>query len=251
MWLSKSLYATSIAVLVGTIAAMDGVIPAMAQSPQGSLVARLSRRRLNFRVGVRPSRYRIGGYSRGGCGDQKTLTAIVPQPQAQEKVPEDKATVDKTTAAHPIFFVHLPTLPPSTAEFILKSESNSELYRFDFELTGQAGVVGVMLPNAAPELQVGRKYFWRVEVTCNPDEPSKIVTVGSWVERVKLLVSTRRDRLALLAEQGIWQDLLTALALQRYQRPNDPATSEDWANLMEDAGLPQFKQSTIVKIVKN
>ena len=256
MRLSKSMSILSISLLAGTIAATDwaayGMTPATTRSPEAVQIAQASRRRrLNFRVGVRPSRYRIGGYSRsGGCGNQKTLTALVPQPQAQEKVPEDKSTVDKTTAARPVFFIHLPELPPSLAEFILKNEANREVYRFDFDLTGKAGVVGVTLPNTAPELQLGRKYFWRVEVTCNPDEPSRIVTVGSWIERVKAPVSVRRDRLALLAEQGIWQDVVTTIALQRFQSPTDRATGEDWANLMEDAGLPQLKQAAIVQIVQ-
>jgi len=44
---------------------------------------------------------------------------------------------------------------------------------------------------------------------------------------------------------------VTLVALQRYQKPNDRAAADDWETLMQDAGLPQFKQTAIVQIVRN
>ncbi len=254
------------AVLVGIVSGVDVAAAAIAQNPGESAIvpvqsttylSRTTRRRLNFRVGVRPSRYRLGAYSRGSCGTRQTLAALVPQPQVQERLTGNKTTVDKTTAARPLFFVHLPTLPASTAKFTLKTEAKQKWASFDVKLTGQAGVVGVALPASANELQVGQKYFWQLEVACDPADPSNLVTVGSWVERVPPLAATntgtaRPDaRLATLAEQGIWQDVLAAIAQQRYQKPSDAAIAEDWAALMDDAGLPQFRQAAIVQIIRN
>jgi hypothetical protein len=115
----------------------------------------------------------------------------------------------------------------------------------------------VAVPASVPELQVGQKYFWQLEVSCDPADPSNLATVGSWVERVPPLAADTPGaasppaRLALLAEQGIWQDVLAAIAQQRYQQPSDAAIAEDWAALMEDAGLPQFRQAAIVQMIKN
>ncbi|XHX77653.1 MAG: DUF928 domain-containing protein [Stenomitos frigidus ULC029] len=252
MRLAQGIKAVSLAFLFSAIVTVDLIETAIAQPTQETRIARSSRRRLNFRVGVRPSRVRIGGFSRGSCGNQPQLVALVPPPQTQERLAGDKTTVDKTTSGHPTFFVHLPALPGSTGQFILKDEANTkELYSVDFDLTGQSGIVGIALPDSTPTLQIGQKYRWQVAVNCDPNQPSRLVIISSWIERVKPPATQGKDKLAVLAQQGIWQDTVTLLALQRYQRPNDRTVAEDWAALMDDAGLPQFKQSAVVQIVKN
>jgi hypothetical protein len=241
----------ALALLLGSMYAIKMVPIATALPTQGTLMARS--RRLNFRVGVRPSRYRVGGFSRSGasCGTQSP-TALVPPVQAQEKVASDKITVDKTTSERPTFFVYLPSLDSQTAQFTLQNEArDKQLYSVTFKLTGKPGVVGISLPDSKPALQVGQKYFWQVAVGCDPDDSANVMAIGSWVERVQLPTTTESNRLAMLAERGIWQDVLTQIALQRYQNPSDRTALEDWSALMEDAGLRQFRQAAIVQIVKN
>ncbi|MBD2124597.1 DUF928 domain-containing protein [Trichocoleus sp. FACHB-262] len=236
--------------LLASMAAIELMPVATALPTQGTLMTRS--RRLNFRVGVRPSHYRTGGFSRSGssCGTQMPA-ALVPPPQAQEKVASNKTTVDKTASERPTFFVYLPPLDTQTAQFTLQNETRTrQLHSVTFKLTGKPGVVGISLPNSAPALQVGQKYFWQVTVGCDPDD-SSVAVISSWVERVKLPTATLNNRLAALAEQGIWQDVVAQIALQRYHNPGDRAAIEDWSALMEDAGLQQFKQATIVQIVKN
>ncbi|MBW4520141.1 MAG: DUF928 domain-containing protein [Scytolyngbya sp. HA4215-MV1] len=254
MRLFTGIKAASMAFLLGMlVVAVDLAEPAVALSSQGTLVARSARRRLGFRVGVRASRHRIGGFSRSGaCGNHQVLTALIPPPQSQEGVSQEKAAVDKTASGHPTFFFNLPALSPTTAQFTLQDESGAkQLYNVKFDLTGQPGIVGVALPDSAPPLQVGQKYLWQVSVACDPDDTTSNIIVGSWVERVQVANTASGDKVAALAEQGIWQDTVAVLAWQRYRQPNDEAAAEDWASLMEDAGLPQFKQVAIVQIVKN
>ncbi len=256
MSLCQGIKVISIAALLGAIATIDFVTlvqSASALPTEGTSMTRPRRRRLIFRTGVRPSLYRVGGFSRGSeCGKQEMLTAVVPPPQARESLSKQKAAVDKTTAAHPTFFVYLPSLPAGTAEFTLQDEAGvKELYNVEFKVTGKPGIVGISLPNSAPALQVGQKYFWQVAVTCDPNEPSKLSSISSWVERVNSPTAAKGDRISTLAEQGIWYDVVTLVGLQRYQKPDDRAAVEDWEALMQDAGLSQFKQSAIVQIVKN
>lgn len=256
----SSVPAVSIALLLGALTLPEALLPiaaglvepAAAQPGQEMLLARSARRRLSFRVGVRPSRYRVGGFSRSAaCGSDQTLMALVPPTQQQERLPNGQATVDKTASAHPTFFVHLPALPGKTALFTLQNEAGTgnDLYRVKFALTSKPGVVGIALPASAPALQVGQKYLWQVAIACDPDDSASSIVVSSWVERVNS-PAAGDDRVATLAEQGIWQDAVTLLALRRYQQPQDQSAAEDWATLMEDAGLPQFKQSEIVQIVQ-
>jgi hypothetical protein len=225
--------------------------PASALPTEGTLVAQARRRRLGFRTGVRASRFRVGGFSRGGeCGSQQAITALVPPPQAQERLSDKKAAVDKTAVARPTFFVALPALPEGSAQFTLQDEAGrKQLHSVSFKLTGKAGIVGVTLPESAPALQVGQKYFWQMAVACDPDQPSKLSVISSWVERVPT-PAARDERITTLAEQGIWYDVAALVGLQRFQQPSDRALGEDWATLMQDAGLGQFKQTAIVQIVK-
>lgn len=251
MRLSKEIKALSVLLVLGALVAIDLGEFAQAQPPQERLMARSSRRRLNFRVGVRPSRRRVGGFSRAAtCGNQQLLTALVPPPQSQDKAAENQATVDKTATDYPTFFVHVPSLPATTAQFTLQNEAGTkQLHSVRFDLKGKAGIVGIALPKTAPALQVGQKYVWQVSVACDPDDSASNIVVSSWVERVQA-PTLGSDPVATLASEGIWQDAVTLLAVQRYATPNDPAVKEDWAALMEDGGLPQFKEAEILQIVK-
>lgn len=255
MRLFTGIQAISVALAIGAIVTVDFIDlaqPATALPTDGTLVAARRRRSITFRTGVRASRYRVGGFSRGGeCGNQQSITAVVPPPQVQEALSDKKAAVDKTAVARPTFFVSLPSLPAATAQFTLQDEAGrKELYNVGFKLTGKPGIVGVSLPESAPALQVGQKYFWQMAVACDPDQPTKLSIISSWVERVNPSTAATDDRIATLAAQGIWYDVVTMMALQRYQQPSDRAVAEDWATLMQDAGLPQFKQTAIVQLVK-
>ncbi|MDX2100076.1 MAG: DUF928 domain-containing protein [Leptolyngbyaceae cyanobacterium bins.59] len=261
----KGFKVMSVALVIGATLAIDfmgSAVHAVSASRDRSgtsvsssenLIARSKRRRLRFRVGVRPSRYRLGGFSRAAsCGEQQSLTALVPPPQAQEGLPNEHATVDKTSNERPTFFVSLPSLPATTGQFTLQDEAGTkQLYNVKFQVTGKPGIVGIVLPNSSPALQVGQKYLWQVAVACEPDDPASNIIVSSWIERVNVPTVSGADRIAALAEQGIWQDAVASLALERFQKPQDKEIAEDWASLMEDAGLPQFKQTAIVQLVKN
>lgn len=252
MRLLSGLKALSLAVLISSVTTIDWIPAATALPTQGTLMARS--RRLTFRTGVRASRYRVGGFSRSGatCSVTPAPAALVPPPQAQENVAKNQVTVDKTTSDRPTLFVYLPALADKTAQFTLQNEKGTEqLYSVEFKLSSKPGIVGITLPNSAPALQVGQKYFWQVAVACDPDEPSSLTVVSSWIERVKApSAPDTTHRLTALAEQGIWQDVVAQVAMQRYQTPGDRNSADDWASLMEDAGLPQFKQAEIVQIVK-
>lgn len=256
MGLLKGVKVISAVMVLSTIAAIHLGELATARptpTPKPSQVAQ--RRRLSFRVGVRPSQFRVGGFSRSAsCGDQQPMMALVPPPQAQEAstVRKDaKDPVDKTISDRPTFFVYVPTTNAKTAQFTLQNETGTEqLHSVKFRLTGKPGIVGISLPPSASALQIGQKYVWQVSVACTPDDATNTVVISSWIERVQPPTGTA-NQVTALAEQGIWQDAVSLLAQNRFQKPGDRTVAEDWAVLMEDAGLPQFKQAEIVQIVRN
>lgn len=259
MRLSQAIKALTLVLLLNTIPLIELTESAIA-APRNTTRTIKPRRRLNFRVGVRPSRSRVGGYSRSAtCDSDKTLQALVPPAQSQEEEKEAKnnAPLDKTIVANPTFFVYLPTeLATGAAEFVLRTEAQTKekmkptIYQKNFQLTGQSGMIGISLPQSV-SLQMDQEYVWEVTVNCNTDPKAKKLTVIGWVKRVQPPATATGDKLYTLAEEGVWQDTMSTLALRRYEQPNDRTAAEDWASLMEDVKMSQFKDTAIVQIVKD
>ncbi len=264
----QALKTVSVIAVLSTMAVLDSALLATANPTTGRrlnqgmneanniTIAQASRssgrRRLNFRLGVRPVRNRVGGFSRAAaCDGGKALTALVPPLDASGKAATNQTPVDFTTNEHPIFLVSVPALNPTTAQFTLQDESaKRQLHSVTFNLTGKAGIVGIALPASAPKLEVGQKYLWQLSVACDPDDPASNIVVSGWIERIAApQVPANGDRLAVLAEQGVWQDIVSALAEQRFKAPGDTVATADWADLMDTVKLPQFKQTDIIQMV--
>lgn len=249
-----------LALLLCGISIVESVPPATARSSQDVMI--IARRRIPFRTGRRQSWRRVGGYSRSGActngAKDKEITAIIPPPQLQENridnkelLEKDIEVLDKTSSDHPIFFVNLPALPGTQAEFILQTDSTrqrQDTHQVNFKLTNKSGIVGIQLSENSPALQIGQRYPWSLSVICNPKDSTSNIIVKGWVERVKP-GPVEQTIAPSLIKQGIWQDTLSAHALMLYKKPNDRPIVEDWASLMEEVGLPQFKESKVVQMV--
>ena len=55
--------------------------------------------------------------------------------------------------------------------------------------------------------------------------------------------------LAMVSREGIWQVTTEIIAKYRYNTPS-AGNNEDWATLMEESGLPQFANTTIVAMIE-
>jgi hypothetical protein len=217
--------------------------------------SRVTRRRLSFRVGVKPSNYRVGGFARSeGCPvrDQiKTLTA-----QATSSSTTASKTADPTTLDRPVLFVYVPTMAASNVQFTIRPNGGraKDLQNVTFQTTGAEGFVGIELPNNA-KLEVGQQYKWSMAIPCRPDENdvTKTVIIEGLVQRIQaptIATAIPEERAAIYAEQGIWQDALSTIAQLRLQRPQDVALAEDWSNLMTSAGMTHFAKAPVIGIFK-
>jgi hypothetical protein len=226
------------------------------------------RSRLRFRVGVRPSSFRIGGLARSAkCtnpgASQAMLTSIVPPLQTGEKAQKTSAPVDKTIAAHPTIWLHVPQGLGLKAKFTLQDVdlNKPQLYRTEFTLSNQAGIVGIQVPETAPALVVGHRYIWQVSVICDANRPDRNPRLGSWLERIdpaklpaspgfnpqdlarQLEQAEAADKAPILADLGIWQDALSILALQRKANPQDLQAQQDWRDLLKQNQLEPFLET--------
>jgi Domain of Unknown Function (DUF928) len=230
--------------------------------------------RLGFRVpGVRPSRARTPGISRGACsldGDPIALTALVPKlnPRSEE---QGLVEVESTVSPRPTFFVHIPRNQAQLVVFTLEDGTEEDgtgenmtgeqierqpLYYTTFAPDQQAGIVGIEIPSEIPELEIGKTYHWSLRLQCDEVDRSGDILVEGWVQRVALDPALGRqiertgvrNRPLLYARAGIWQDTLTSLAQLRFQERSDLSVSADWLSLMDSVNLEAIAQEPILNI---
>lgn len=225
---------------------------------------------LPFRLQVRDSRWRVPGLRRGGCSGDTTenvaelhreLMPVVPPLLDPQGEIESAAPVELTVSAHPTILVQVPYLPEATVYFGLQNEDGTEvLYTTEFELINeQAGIVGLQVPSTAPPLEAGQTYMWQLALVSSCGEgigEIQLITNG-WLERTlhaDSLTSIEqvplRDRPALYAEAGVWQEMVSSLAELRLQNPNDGELNETWASLMESVGLEDLANEPILHVYR-
>jgi len=239
----------------------------------------LANRLRGYRFNVRPSRYRRGAFSRGDCpvDAQEQLQAIVPDwekiddmnsetgREAAEHPGNGDATTESSTilnppipayqnaATHPVFLLQAPALDGGFGELFVETPTlpltERQQYKVEFDLTDQAGIIGIRIPPSAPELQGGQVYRWRVSIECSPEDDNYDVIVfnSAVYEQVADIDGDDGARFEYYLNQGIWQDAAAMLAEAHYTNP-DAQTDEDWATFMDISGTPQFANVPIVSI---
>lgn len=246
--------------------------PSYGRPSYGRPVQRTSRprRRLQFRVGVRRS-YRRSFYAGGIARDPQCpsnasqLARLVPPAFENETQANEKSLpTDRTMAARPTFFAFLPELASGLAEITLQraDQQGGDIFKGEFQTSGEAGIVGLQLPETAPALEIGEAYLWQIAIQCDPEEDDeRWLSVEGWIERIPApglgmtdeAESTNEaeltDEAEFYASQGIWQDVLGFMTQLRYENPEDPLLAEEWAELMETAGLPEFSQTPVSHVI--
>lgn len=226
------------------------------------------RRSLSWRLGVRPARNRIGGFSRSAsCPKQAQMTAFVPPPRPEEKIGPKASPIDTTLSSHPTFWVYLKGVPNnSQVQFTLQdAAATRQLYSTRFAVGGQAGILGIRLPKTTSGLKLGEPYLWQMSLKCTDGSNSPIV-IGSWIQRItsdqvkpqpdfdpkplvqELRSASDRDKPALYAGLGIWQDAVTSLVSLRQSNPNDRELRDSWSRLLTGAGMAEWINAPILGI---
>ncbi len=111
-----------------------------------------------------------------------------------------------TIAAHPTVWLYLPHPLPTSTPFKLRLQDaeKTTIYETVLTLDHGEGLVPVAFPVTEPPLEVGKRYNWQLSY----DRTKR----HGWIERTaphpeftnQLAEATRRERILLLAQQGIW-----------------------------------------------
>lgn len=202
----------------------------------------------------RPGGRRRGGGSRGSCQADIPLTAIAYADShiVQELgITRTDETVGMTTAFdYPILWFYMPEqLGDIATEFVLKDSQERVLYQGRLVgTTSSPGIVGVFLPVS---LQPNDAYRWFLTVDCDNSER---VTIDGWVGRGVVDADTERtlqqasdrNRAALSASYGFWQDTVSELAILRYADPDDRHIAQSWEQLVTELGLPELSDIPVL-----
>ena len=187
-----------------------------------------------------------GGASRSGCQNQNemTLTALIPN-----------TPIALTVAESPTFWFYVPyaLTPEQSVEFVLKDSQNDYVYKTKLTRRETSpGIIGLRLPSTV-SLEANQNYDWYFLVYCEPENLSKFVYVNGSVRRVErpyltssLEFPSAAERLHFYASEGLWYDAVSHLAQQISANPQDAATKNDWATLLQSVGLEKLIEKPFV-----
>ncbi|GAA6615524.1 DUF928 domain-containing protein [Scytonema sp. NUACC26] len=207
-------------------------------------------------------RDRKGAGTRGDCpAVNQRLTALVPlvSTTASQKQATAPYVLGLTANEYPTFWFYVPYLPKNinSVKFVLLDEKNNSVTTepIAIALPKTPGVMSVSLPTTEKPLVVGQYYHWYLLIDCNPQSRSEDIAVEGLVQRIplnndltrRLQAATPRQRVALYARAGIWQDAITTLGELRRAKPQDAALAADWKDLLESVGLEDVASEAIVE----
>lgn len=168
-------------------------------------------------------------------------------------VPELLSPVSKrviTMAASPTFLFFVPATTARQVQFSIRDRDRKSIYRQTFSLSGQAGILRVVLPNETiiKELSREKSYRWEFNIICDPkNRPFDDFVVGE-LQRVALVDSKSPSQLALWERYRAFEyDALMVLDLLRRTNPSDRLIQSEWESWLmrykfsDLKGLPAIK----------
>ncbi len=216
---------------------------------------------------------RKGAGSRGECpvvANKPLLTGIVPlvertlKQKQQGKINSlsSKFVLGLTVSEYPTFWFYVPYSRKdiNSVKFVLLDENNNYVTKkpIPVKIFGTPGVISVTLPKTEKPLEVGKFYHWFLSVDCQTQSQSEDTVVEGLVQRIesnsnlmrRIERATPQERVALYAQEGIWQDALTLLGELRRTQPRNTTLISDWKNLLTSVELQSLAGEGIAPCCK-
>lgn len=179
----------------------------------------------------------------GGLGEDvcpvtpQPLTAITPEP-----------VHGKTLAARPTLWFYMPYTMGDIekGEFsILTADELDRVYKAEFTLPDQPGLVSVTMPEAAMvSLDADQRYRWYLKVNCVAENTVKNnLNINGWIDR--MASTPELEQQVADSSPEIWYDTVHQLA-DCLSTTQCETRSQIWAELLESVDLTQFTQTPMV-----
>jgi hypothetical protein len=155
--------------------------------------------------------------------------------------------VGTTVSANPTLFVYVPKTNTKEAEFSVLDDRGKDVYLEKVQLTGEAGVVKVSMPESAA-LKTGKDYTWSFSIVCNAQERSGDIFVRGLLQRTELSADLKSElekaapleQAKIYARAKVWNETLALVAQLRNSNP------EEWEQLLKSVGLEAIAQAPFI-----
>lgn len=190
-----------------------------------------------------------GSRQESECFSQTPLSS----PPLMALVPTDNHGL--TVAAHPSFFIYLPSTTAKHLILSIRENGTQHLSRTDLSINQTSGIIQIKPTENSPPLEVGKTYQWSMVIVCgekpSPNDPS----VSSWIQRIDIPLTQLDHKTALqkafwYGEQGIWYDTLLALAQAQQVLPNPPKITSIWTNFLTSVGLDAIANQPLLPSIR-
>lgn len=159
-----------------------------------------------------------------------------------------------TSQAYPSFLFYLPQVNTDrTLEFVLRDESDREIYDQTVLASGEAGIIRLELPQSkAVALEPEKSYRWYFSIICNANDRSQDITAHGWIRRTTLSTpvvgETATDPSIQIAQayadSGLWLDAFAELDYLRRSEPSRSRAQGLWETWLSapSIDLPELAQ---------
>ena len=184
--------------------------------------------------GVPSAASRVGGGTRGTKGQAFVLNALAP------------SHVANTMRTQPTLYWFSSRILSSAVEVVIADqEAIDPLLEVTLSPPITAGIQAVSLHERGVELKPGVDYQWYVAIVLDPQHRSKDIIAGGDIRltpasgalQEKLEGAGDEELPALLAESGLWYDVVDELNSRVRRNAGDQTSREQRADLLEQAGL--------------
>ncbi len=179
-----------------------------------------------------PSNTWDAGSRTGPCGN---LTAVQPS----------QTNWGETLEERPTFGIYV-SEPATNLTFELLDEQSQEiLHQVTFDEVDGPGISLYTLPRTVPVLETNRYYRWQISLECKQFSTANIQytdsrqadgiifrRVASDDLQTTLATIPETEKPSVLAENGLWYDMVYALLMQRQQQPETDQWNQAWQTVL-------------------
>jgi len=193
---------------------------------------------------VPPSNLDAPKVSSSGITRANSFIPLDPLPSSKDL---DKLPVSQTISERPTIYFVSPKVSGNGIFTLIEQNdllipSHRVVYRKEFSLQNEAGIVAFKIPDDAPILEIGKIYRWKIVFGNDAGSQvaysviKRVLPTAKLVDQLKTL-SKPIDRAGLLAQEGIWVETVQTLAEAQQPVPTSIEIVDEWTDLMKSANL--------------
>jgi hypothetical protein len=196
---------------------------------------------------VPPSNLDAPKVSSSGISRIDSFTPLEPRLEPRTSLADVELPVPQTTSERPTIYFISPKVA-GNGVFTLTEQndrltpSQKAVYRKEFSLQNEAGIITFKIPEDAPIMEVGKIYHWRIDFGRDTEAKTTYGMIKRVLPTAKLVnqlknISKPIDRAALFAQEGIWFETVQTLAEAQQTTPTSGEIVDEWTDLMKSNNL--------------